>query len=510
MSILRDQNGLSTDDFPFFFEPAHIALAERARNFARDVARPEEDAHAMDGPLNYEALGERCRQLAKRLAKAKLLDVAIPSSAGGAYFGGRRDAVDVRAVTLVRETLGWASALAEFVVAMQGLGSYPISLAGTDAQKKQFLPAVLQGESLAAFAITEPEAGTDIASMRCSAERVGDSYVIRGRKTFISNAGIAGHYVVFAKTDPAAGNKGISAFIVRPTDPGFVFEGELPLITEHPVGALRFDDLKVSADRRLGREGEGFKLAISTLDSFRTTVGGAACGMARRALDEALFRSTTRVQFGKEIAENQQIQGYLAEMATMLDASRLLVYRAACARDRGTERVSIDASMAKMFATESAQKIIDLAVQIHGAVGVLRGTAVERLYRDVRALRIYEGTTEIHRSIIARVLLGGEKARQEVLQASRREAGTDGRSAQATVSVSPQLAPPEKGSTAKAPRRASAPSLSLKDDANVRGTLPDIPTKKAGPTRRSTMPDTPASKLLAALNDPLLGKKDEN
>ena len=324
MSILREQNGLSTDAFPFFFDPAHIALAERAKAFARDVARPEEDAHAVEPSLSYESLGARCRNLAVRLSKAKLLEVTIPSMSGGAFFGGRRDAIDVRAVTLVRETLGWASALAEFVLAMQGLGSYPIVLAGSEGQKKTFLPAVLQGESLAAFAITEPEAGTDIASMRCTAERVGEKYILRGRKTFISNAGFAGHYVVFAKTDPAAGNKGISAFIVRPTDPGFVFEGGLPLMTEHPVGSLRFEDMAVDVDRRLGREGDGFRLAIGTLDSFRTTVGGAACGMASRALDEALFRSTTRQQFGKDISENQQIQ---RSKSTRLNSSHVVTSR---------------------------------------------------------------------------------------------------------------------------------------------------------------------------------------
>jgi acyl-CoA dehydrogenase len=506
MSILREQLGLSTDDFPFFFDVGHMQLGERAKRFALEIAKPEEDSHGAGPTPTYDELGARCRLIAQALAKAKLLDVCVPATCGGAFFGGRRDAVDVRAVSLVRETLAWSSALAEFVLAMQGLGTYPIALAGTDNQKKSILPAVLQGESLAAFAITEPEAGTDIASMRCTAERHGDGYVLRGRKTFISNAGIAGHYVVFAKTDPAAGNKGITAFIVKPTDPGFVFEGGLSLVTDHPVGSIMFDDLRVGLERRLAREGDGFKLAISTLDSFRTTVGAAACGMARRALDEALFRATTRRQFGKEIAENQQIQAYLAEMVTMLEASRLLVYRAAAARDHGTERVSIDASMAKMFATESAQKIIDLAVQIHGAVGVLRGTAVERLYRDVRALRIYEGTTEIHRAIIARVLLGGEKARQELVRASNSTTSTTQRTEHITVAMHAQLPPPEKPTK---PARKSAPNLgAAAGQASADKTQPE-PGAKRPNVRRETMPDTPASKLLAGIADLVPHKKDD-
>ncbi len=263
--------------------------------------------------------------------------------------------------------------------------------------------------------------------------------------------------------------------------------------------------MAVDVDRRLGREGDGFRLAIGTLDSFRTTVGGAACGMASRALDEALFRSTTRQQFGKDISENQQIQAYLAEMATMLDASRLLVFRAAHARDRGTERVSIDASMAKMFATESAQKIIDLAVQIHGAVGVLRGTAVERLYRDIRALRIYEGTTEIHRSIIARVLLGGERARQEAVAASRAGSTHDDANIRATVSIHAQLPPPSKA-TGRPERPSSSKNLREKQEPELRGTLPETPSKKAQ-VRRSTMPDTPAAKLLAGIDPDPSDKK---
>ncbi len=516
--LLRSRNAPTTDELPFFFDPIHTPLAERAREFAIQVAGPEEDSQRREAPLTYEQLGERCKKLALRLGKERLIDACVPAAYGGLPLGGRREQIDVRAVCLLRESLGWASALSEFVLAMQGLGSYPIVAAGNDDQRKEFLPPVLRGESLAAFAVTEPEAGSDVGAMRTTAERRGNEYVLRGRKTFISNAGIAGHYVVFAKTDPAAGSRGITAFIVRPTDPGFVFEGPLMLVTEHPVGTIRFDDMVIPASRRLGREGDGFKLAIRTLDTFRTTVGAAACGMARRALDESLFRATTREQFGKTIAENQLIQGYLAEMVTDIDASRLLVYRAAYARDNGIERVSIDASMAKMFATEAAQRVIDKAVQIHGGAGVLRGIAVERLYRDVRALRIYEGTTEIHKVIIARVLTGGERARQEArlpadagdsLRDTLREGFRIGPDEHKTVEMPAALPPPVavSGATTTAARPATRPTpkrgIALeRNEPQTRQTLPEIPARKPGPTSRKTMPDTPASKLFPPKDKP--------
>jgi acyl-CoA dehydrogenase len=481
--LVRKRNAPSTEEFPFFFEPAHVALAERAREFAMNVARPEADLHRRQAAASYEVLGERCKALALRLAKERLIDACIPAAYGGLTLGDRREQLDVRSICLLRETLAWSSALAEFVLAMQGLGSYPIVVAGNDDQRKAFLPPVLRGESLAAFAVTEPEAGSDVAAMRTTADRRKDVYVINGRKTFISNAGIAGQYIVFAKTDPAAASRGISAFIVKDTDPGFHFDGPQTLMTEHPVGSIRFEELTIPANRRLGREGDGFKLAMKTLDTFRTTVGAAACGMARRALDEALFRATTREQFGKPIADNQLVQGLLANMATDLDAARLLVYRAAYARDKGIERVSIDSSMAKYFATETAQRVIDGAVQLHGGAGVLRGVAVEQLYRDIRALRIYEGTSEIHQVIIARVLMGAERARQQARSSgldedARRETMGEGSHADTakTQQMPAVLAPP-----------TSAPQRPTPNQAVVAANRSHDPKK--------TLPDTPAAKL---------------
>ncbi len=501
--LARTRNTPSTDEFPFFFEPVHIALAERAREFAMNVAGPEEDQHRRDAASSYEVLGDRCKKLALRLGRDRLIDACVPAAYGGLALGGRREQLDVRAVCLLRETLGWSSALAEFVLAMQGLGSYPIVSAGNDEQRREFLTGVLRGETIAAFAVTEPEAGSDVGAMRTTADKRKDSYTINGRKTFISNAGIAGQYVVFAKTDPAAGSRGISAFVVKDTDPGFIFEGPQMLMTEHPVGTIRFEDMVIPASRRLGREGDGFKLAMKTLDTFRTTVGAAACGMARRALDETLFRATTREQFGKTIADNQLIQGHLANMATELDAARLLVYRAAYGRDKGIERVSIDSSMAKYYATEAAQRVIDRAVQVHGGAGVLRGIAVERLYRDVRALRIYEGTSEIHQVIIARVLVGGERARQDARVPgdagdSVRETVRDSRGRDTDTSTTTQipatLVPPTKGAAHRpTPKK---PLIADAGNDDVRKTLPEIPARKAQVMIRETMPDTPASKLL--------------
>ena len=381
---MRARCGLSTDDLPFFFDAMHAPLAATARAVAMSDAVDSHDPHA----------------LAKLFAERGLLRACVPASEGGLAKG-----VDVRAVCLVRESLGWAGGLADTVFAMQGLGSYPIVLAGTDAQRREYLPAVLAGTSLAAFAITEEEAGSDVSSMVTRARRDGDGWVLDGAKTFISNAGIAGHYVVFANADPSQGRRGITAFIVRPSDPGFVFAGDIPMMAEHPIGTIRFEGCTLPGDRLLGAVGEGFKIAMGTLDVFRSTVGAAALGMARRALDEALDRVTSRRQFGKALAEFQSTQAYLAEMATELDAARLLVYRAAWAKDGGAPRVSLEAAMGKMYATEAAQRIIDRALQLHGGTGVVRGNAVERLYREVRALRIYEGTTEIQRLVIATQLL---------------------------------------------------------------------------------------------------------
>ena len=289
---------------------------------------------------------------------------------------------------------------------MQGLGSYPITLAGSDEQKEKYLPGVLSGERLGAFALTEPNAGSDVASMSCHARRDSNTYVLNGSKTYISNAGIAGQYVVFATVDPSRGREGITGFIVEPGDMGLSVE-PIDLIAPHPIGTLHFTDCRIPESRRLGAEGEGFRLAMRTLDVFRTTVGGAALGMGRRALDEGMERALMRTQFGQPIFEQQQIMAYLAESATELDAARLLVFRAAHQRDTTTTRVSKTVAMGKLFATEAAQRIIDRAVQIHGGMGVTRGVTVERLYREIRALRIYEGTSEIQR-----VVIGGQLRRE--------------------------------------------------------------------------------------------------
>jgi acyl-CoA dehydrogenase len=398
----RRRCALSTDDLGFFFDALHTQVAENARLVAVHHVGGD-DEHAPGGDE-----GKRVRDIAKKLAEHGVLKACVPASAGG--IKTRDDSqIDVRAVCLVREALGWSSGLADTVFAMQGLGSYPIVLAGNEAQKREFLPKVLSGESLAAFAITEHEAGSDVASLETTARRDGDHWVLDGTKTFISNAGLAGHYVVFANADRALGRKGITAFIVRPDDPGFVFEGAIPMMADHPIGTIRLNGCRVPHGRLLGNVGDGFRIAMSTLDAFRSTVGAAALGMARRALDEALARVTSRRQFGKSLAEFQTTQVYLAEMATELDAARLLVYRAAHAKDRGAPRVTLEASMGKMYATEAAQRIIDRALQLHGGMGVVRGSVVERLYREVRALRIYEGTTEIQRVVIATQLLQSEK-----------------------------------------------------------------------------------------------------
>jgi acyl-CoA dehydrogenase len=264
---------------------------------------------------------------------------------------------------------------------------------------------VISGEAIAAFAITEPDAGSDVSAIQTTARRDGGSYVIDGSKTFISNAGLADFYTVFAKTDPDKGSKGISAFVVEPDAPGFRFEEKIELISPHPIGRISFEACRVPASNLLGGEGHGFKIAMTTLDTFRPTVGAAACGLAWRALDEAISYAKRRVQFGRPIAEFQATQMKLAEMATDLDAARLLVYRAAWKKDLGAERVTLEAAMAKLFATEAAQRIVDASVQIHGGVGVVRGSVVEHLYRDVRALRIYEGTSEIQKLVIAGQLL---------------------------------------------------------------------------------------------------------
>ena len=292
-----------------------------------------------------------------------------------------------------------------FVYAMQGLGTGSISLYGTEAQKQRILPGVRAGTSLAAFALSEPDAGSDVGAMSTTATRTGAGWRLDGVKTWISNGGIAGHYVVFARTGEAPGTRGISAFIVPADTPGLYIDARIEVIAPHPLATLRFEDCHLPEDALLGVAGQGFKVAMSTLDIFRPTVGAAALGLARRALDEAVKRARARMMFGKPLGEMPVIQAKLADMATAIDASALLVYRAAWARDVSGQRITREAAMAKMVATESAQKVIDEAVQIFGGLGVMRGNIAEQLYREVRALRIYEGATEVQKMIIGREVL---------------------------------------------------------------------------------------------------------
>ncbi|HVA11620.1 MAG TPA: acyl-CoA dehydrogenase family protein, partial [Stellaceae bacterium] len=314
--------------------------------------------------------------------------------------------LDVRSLCLIRETLARFSGLADFAFAMQGLGSASISLYGSEPLKQRYLPPVCAGTQLAAFALTEPESGSDVAALRMAARDAGGHYILDGHKTFISNGGIAGHYVVFARTGEAPGSKGLSAFVVDAGTPGFSIAERIQVIAPHPLATLAFDECRVSKAQRLGAPGEGFKIAMATLDIFRATVGAAALGFARRALDEALRRVCEREAFGKRLAEFQATQLRLAEMATEIDAAALLVYRAAWTRDCVASRVTREAAIAKMYATEAAQRVIDGAVQLFGGLGVVCGVPVERLYREIRALRIYEGTTEIQKLVIAAQLLG--------------------------------------------------------------------------------------------------------
>lgn len=337
------------------------------------------------------------KELVRRLADAGILKSAVANG------GGR---LDVRSLCLIRESLAYYSGLADFAFAMQGLGSGPISLFGSQAQKREYLPEVEQGRKIAAFALSEASAGSDVAALSLLARKDGGHYVLTGEKTWISNAGIADFYVVFARTGSAeSGAKGLSAFVVEAANPGCSFAADLPVISPHPLGTIRFSECKVPEGALIGKEGEGFRIAMGTLDVFRSTVGAAALGFARRALDESLIQAKTRRVFAKNLSEYQLTQAKLAEMALKIDAAALLIYRAAWTKDAGAERVTREASMAKLYATDSAQEVIDEAVQIFGGRGVLSGEVVERLYRDIRPLRIYEGTSEIQKLVIASQLL---------------------------------------------------------------------------------------------------------
>ncbi|MBK6323835.1 acyl-CoA dehydrogenase family protein [Candidatus Aalborgicola defluviihabitans] len=373
-----------------FFEARHAALAR-----ALDAWAVEHIAHEHSADVDAE-----CRALVRQLGQGGWLRHAV----GGCAHGGAQDAIDTRSICLIRETLARHSGLADFAFAMQGLGSGAISLAGTEAQKKAYLPRVAAGDAIAAFALSEPDAGSDVAAMQCSARIEGNYAVLNGSKTWISNGGIADFYVVFARSGEAEGARGISAFIVDATTPGFSVSERINVIAPHPLGTLQFDNCRIPLTQRIGAAGEGFKVAMRTLDVFRTSVAAAALGFARCALDQGLERATTRKMFKHTLADFQLTQAKLAQMATTIDSSALLVYRAAWQRDQG-QNVTKEAAMAKMVSTEGAQQVIDAAVQLWGGMGVVSGVPVERLYREIRALRIYEGATEVQQLIIARELL---------------------------------------------------------------------------------------------------------
>ena len=373
-----------------FFEQRHAALERDLDAWAAEHLR---DAHGSDTDA-------QCRALVRALGDAGWLRHAI----GGTAYGGALDAIDTRAICLIRETLARHNGLADFAFAMQGLGSGAISLFGSDANKQAYLPRVAKGEAIAAFALSEPQAGSDVAAMQCAAEQDGDHYVLNGEKTWISNGGIADFYVVFARTGEQPGARGISAFIVDKDAPGFEIAERINVIAPHPLARLRFSNCRIPASQRLGEAGQGFKVAMATLDVFRTSVAAASLGFARRALDEALTHAQSRKMFGQTLADFQLTQAKLAQMATGVDASALLTYRAAWQRDQG-RKVTREAAMAKMTATETAQQVIDAAVQMFGGMGVVSEHPVERLYREIRALRIYEGATEVQQLIIARELL---------------------------------------------------------------------------------------------------------
>jgi acyl-CoA dehydrogenase len=391
-------------DWPFL-EPRHKTLATELDRWARRVLLGELQDHSV------RAVDDACRKLVRQLGEGGWLKYAI----GGAAYGASADTIDTRAVCLIRETLARHSGLADFAFAMQGLGSGAISIFGTQEQKQRYLPRVGNGTAIAAFAISEPDAGSDVAALQCAARKEGDSYLINGEKTWISNGGIADFYLVFARTGEEAGAKGISAFIVDANTQGLEIAQRIEVMAPHPLARLVFKDCRIPATQRLGDPGQGFKIAMSTLDIFRSSVAAAALGFARCALHEALSRSTARKMFGHVLADFQLTQAKLAKMATDIDCAALLTYRAAWLKDMGRP-VTVEAAMAKMTATEIAQQAIDSAVQIFGALGVVSGQTVERLYREIRPLRIYEGATEVQQLIIARSII---KSHQE----SERERG---------------------------------------------------------------------------------------
>ena len=375
-----------------FFDDAHRALADEIDAWAAAEIAPLEH-HGTD-------VDDACRHLVSLLGQGGWLRHCIPAAHGGAA-----ETFDVRSLCLLRETLARYSGLADFSFAMQGLGSGPITLAGSEALRAEYLPAVGDGSRIAAFALSEPGAGSDVAALATTATADGDDSVLNGEKTWISNGGIADFYVVFARTGEAPGARGLSAFVVDAGTPGLEITERIEVIAPHPLARIGLKDCRVAKSRMLGAAGDGFKIAMATLDIFRSTVAAAALGFSRRALDEALARVNERQAFGQKLADFQLTKAKIADMATGIDASALLVYRAAWTRDCVADRVTREASMAKMYATETAQTVIDQALQLFGGLGVVSGMPVEELYREVRALRIYEGTTEINKLVIADQIL---------------------------------------------------------------------------------------------------------
>jgi acyl-CoA dehydrogenase len=373
-----------------FFDAAHSAFADRLDRFAASGAIATIDHHDIDSA---------CRALVRALGKSGLLEAAVAGAVSDA------PPIDSRLVCLARETLAWHDGLADFAFAMQGLGTGAIAVSGTPELRAAVLPKVRAGEWLAAFALSEKEAGSDVAAMRCAARADGGTYVLDGEKTWISNGGIADVYTVFAHTGEAPGTRGISAFVVFADDPGFSIVERIAVIAPHPLATIRFENCRIPAARMLGAPAEGFKIAMRTLDIFRASVAAAAVGFARRALDEALAHAKARGMFGATLADLQLTQAALGDMATGIDAAALLTYRAAWRRDVQNLSATREAAMAKMTATETAQAVIDRAVQMFGGRGVRSGEVVEKLYREIRALRIYEGATEVQKLIVARELL---------------------------------------------------------------------------------------------------------
>ena len=380
-----------------FFDDSHREFAEKLRDWAIKEIQPLENKE----PNGNEELDHLCREFVKKLGIGGWLQYCVPSSHGGAL-----ESFDVRTLALTREILGYYSGLADFSFAMQGLGSGAITLFGSEEQKDSYLPKVASGERIGAFAISEASGGSDVAAMKTTAELSGNEYCINGSKTWISNAGIADFYVLFARTNDAPGSRGISAFVINSDTPGLSISERINVIAPHPLGTLEFKNCKIPTTNMIGNSGEGFKVAMSTLDVFRTTVGGASLGFAKRALDEAIRRSKEREAFGKSISEFQLIQAKIADMAVKIDAMALLIYRSAWTKDKKATRVTRESSMAKLYGTEAAQEVIDQAVQIFGGMGVVSGVKVEQLYREIRALRIYEGTSEIQKLVIAGQTLG--------------------------------------------------------------------------------------------------------